>query len=73
MIHIDERVFDCWCSFIPMGQPARVTTTGLKWNMSKKLLKFGEFISTSNQFTKEPIVTVETDHPVVFTMGIPSH
>ena len=70
-IHIDERGFGRWCGLIPFGKPAYVTTTGLKWDMICQKLEVGVFISTSNQFTDEPVVTVETDQPLLFTMGIP--
>ncbi len=32
-IHVDERVVNHHCGLIPLGQPAYVTSSGLKWDM----------------------------------------
>lgn len=32
-IHVDDRVIDQHCGLIPLGQPAYVTSSGLKWDM----------------------------------------
>lgn len=34
-INIDKPTTDQWCGLIPIGQPALLTTTGLKWNLGK--------------------------------------
>ena len=32
-IHVDSRVQDQHCGIVPLGQPAYVTSSGLKWDM----------------------------------------
>ncbi|KAI4458982.1 thiamine pyrophosphokinase [Holotrichia oblita] len=57
-----------WCSLIPFGSKAHVTTMGLKWDMSNTVLAYGQLISTSNSFTNSPEITVTTDSPLVWSM-----
>jgi len=49
---------------------AAVTTDGLQWNLRAQELTFGGLISTSNRAVAD-LVTVETSHPLLFSMEIP--
>lgn len=73
IIHVDPKVCGEWCGLIPIGEPCySVTTQGLKWNVEKQKLKFGDLISTSNRLESETttVVAIETDKPLLWTMGI---
>lgn len=59
-----------WCALVPIGNPARVSTTGLKWNLDNRDMEFGHLISTSNTYNGDEYVTVINDNTVLWSMGI---
>lgn len=68
-ISIDPSLEGPKCGLIPIGKPANsVSTEGLKWNLNAQELSFGigGLISTSNEVV-EPLVTVETSSPLMWT------
>lgn len=71
-ISVKSSFREDWCGLVPMGEPCEsVFTTGLKWNLNKQRLKFGELISTSNTYESDQTesVEIETDKPLLWTMG----
>lgn len=63
-----------WCSLVPLIEPSVVTTTGLKWNLTGEVLKFGQLISVSNEFSNTGgYVEVECSSSVLWSMKDSSH
>ncbi len=70
------------CGLLPLGEPATVTTTGLKWDLCSQELRLGTLISSSNAAMalddekadsatlRRARVTVETTAPIVWTVGL---
>ncbi|PSN33329.1 Thiamine pyrophosphokinase 1 [Blattella germanica] len=73
-INVGEKIVEerGWCSLVPLGERVEhVTTTGLKWNLENRTLEFGGMVSTSNSYSGSPVVTVDTDGSLVWSIGLP--
>lgn len=58
-----------WCSLVPLTGDVVTSTTGLKWNLNRDTLKFGSFISTSNEFaSRSTTVSVECNSSLLWSM-----
>lgn len=69
VISTPHRVLGKTCGIIPCGQPARITTKGLEWDLEDAETRFGGLVSTSNHL-KEQEVRIWTDVEVVFTAEV---
>ncbi|XP_060597490.1 thiamin pyrophosphokinase 1-like [Ruditapes philippinarum] len=59
------------CGLVPIaGKCNCISTTGLKWNLDKQAMSFGELISTSNTWNGDSDVTVETDNSLLWMMNV---
>ncbi|KAJ8035969.1 thiamine pyrophosphokinase 1 [Holothuria leucospilota] len=72
ILEVDTGLEEGCCSLIPIGGRCNsITTTGLKYNLENQEMQFGALVSTSNKLEKgAKEVTVTTDSPVLWTMGI---
>lgn len=58
IIYVDNASYcDKYCGYFPLGHAAKVTTFGLRWDVSDKPMQFGVFVSSSNQFSSDSQVT----------------
>ncbi|KAG2174131.1 hypothetical protein INT43_004151 [Umbelopsis isabellina] len=57
------------CGVMPLGGPVRLTTRGLKWNLTDYPCHFGGMVSTSNLLDSDTI-EIETDKAVVWTVEL---
>ena len=56
------------CGLIPIGFPVQnISTSGLKWNLTKQGLTFGGLVSTSNRIVDEKIIVDTPDGHLLWT------
>lgn len=58
------------CGLVPLFTGARVTSTGLKWNLTDDVMHMSGLVSTSN-IVVEKQVAVCTDQPLIWTVELP--
>lgn len=44
-----------WCSYVPVGNPCRVTTSGLKWDLGRSDNSINLFVSKYRNQTENPL------------------
>jgi len=59
-----------YCSLIPIGTPARISSQGLRWDLDNTTLAFGELVSTSNELAKETAEIITNNEPVLFVLDV---
>lgn len=64
-------VFGKHVGILPVGEPSRITTKGLEWDVTDWETKFGGRVSTSNHvLPTTEVVEVETTRDVLFTIAL---
>jgi len=53
------------CGLMPFAGPARVASTGLRWNLRDQVMSFGGLVSTSN-IVEDPVITLDTTAPLIW-------
>ncbi|ODQ55286.1 Thiamin pyrophosphokinase [Saitoella complicata NRRL Y-17804] len=66
-IVLDKQLLGPACGVMPVGEPVRCTTSGLRWNLEGEEMRFGGLVSTSNLVDGD-VVEVETDKRVLWTV-----
>lgn len=65
------EVFGKHVGILPLGEPSRITTQGLEWDVQDWETSFGGQVSTSNHVLPETeVVVVETTRDVLFTIAL---
>ncbi|GBG28746.1 Thiamine pyrophosphokinase 1 [Hondaea fermentalgiana] len=61
-----EDIISPTCGLAPLAGPARVTTSGLRWNLSNQVLELGGLVSSSNEMDG-CTASIETDAPLLWS------
>lgn len=82
-IHIDHSTMGQTCGILPVGvSRAHVRTNGLEWNLGERIAaasltgadwstSFDGEVSTSNHLLpSQPVVSVETDRPILWCVEV---
>jgi len=72
-IFVESEFCGKYCGFFPVGSATKVTTQGLKWNLSDDLCSFDGLVSSSNEFDLSSgvkHVSIITERPILWTMSI---